>query len=135
MDREKDGSAGARAKILVVEDEALISMLLCRELKKSGFDAVNKVTTAEEAIRQAEALEPDFIFMDIRLDGPKDGIDAAEAILEGRRGKVPIAFMTAYSSASVKERAMRLRPAAYLVKPINVAELKSVVEASLGAGS
>lgn len=121
-----------KVKVLVVEDEALISLMMCKELRKFGFDAVNKAATADDAVRMVEEIKPDFIFMDIRLIGKRDGIDAAETILAGRKQPIPIAFMTAYSSAEVKDRAMKLNPAAFLVKPVNVGSLRALVEKEVG---
>jgi DNA-binding response OmpR family regulator len=121
----------AKVRVLVVEDEAITSMMLCKELSKSGFEAINKAATAEDAERTFEEQRPDFIFMDIRLIGSRDGIDAAEAILEKNTGPVPIAFMTAFTTEDVRARAMRLEPVAYLVKPLNVKELRAIVEAAV----
>ncbi|MFA6505713.1 MAG: response regulator [Treponemataceae bacterium] len=125
-------SSTEKLKVLVVEDEALISLMLCKELKKFGFDAVNKASTAEDAVRMVNEINPDFIFMDIRLIGHRDGIDAAETILAGRNEPIPIAFMTAYSSTEVKDRAMKLNPAAFLVKPVNVQSLRALIEREVG---
>jgi DNA-binding NarL/FixJ family response regulator len=107
--------------------------MLCKELRKRGFDAVNKAATAEDAERMAEELRPDFIFMDIRLIGKRDGIDAAESILAKR--DTPIAFMTAYSSEDVRARAQRLGPAAFIVKPVNVQKLAELIELKTGRAS
>ncbi len=121
----------AKPKVLVVEDEALISMMLCRTLRNCGYDAVNKAVTAEDAERMVDEIDPDFIFMDIKLIGERDGIDAAESIRTKR--KTPIAFMTAFSSAEIRDRAMRLDPAAFLVKPVNLREVGDLVGRRLGA--
>lgn len=126
----RNGTDGEKVKVLVVEDEALISLMLCKALKKFGYEAVNKAATAEDAERMAEEFNPDFIFMDIRLVGQRDGIDAAEAIRAKR--KTPIAFMTAFSSAEVKDRAMKVDPAAYLVKPVDMKEVGELVARQVG---
>lgn len=131
MEKPNGTNERSRKRVLVVEDEALISMMLCKALSKCGYEAVNKAATAEDAERMAEEIDPDFIFMDIRLIGERDGIDAAEAIRTKRQ--TPIAFMTAYSSNEIKKRAMELKPAAFLVKPVNLREIGSLVGREVGA--
>jgi DNA-binding NtrC family response regulator len=115
-----------KARVLVVEDEALTALMLCNELRRQGFDAINNATSAEDAIRSAEEDSPDFIFMDIRLTGRMDGIDAAETIMN--KGRIPIAFMTGYYSLEIQERAMKLNPVAFLNKPVAINDLKSLIE-------
>jgi two-component system, response regulator PdtaR len=115
-----------KTRVLVVEDEALTALMLCRELSNVGYEAVNNASSAEDAVRCAEEISPDFIFMDIRLTGIKDGIDAAEKILN--RCRIPIAFMTGYYNTEIKDRAMKLHPVAFLNKPLIIENLKSIID-------
>ncbi len=115
-----------KIKVLVVEDEALTALMLCSELSRHGYDVYNNASSAEDAIRYASEKNPDIIFMDIRLNGIKDGIDAAEKIISDQN--IPIAFMTGYPSKELKERASRLKPVAFLNKPVRIDELKNLIE-------
>jgi CheY-like chemotaxis protein len=108
MVRSQDGSrAGAsalpsRGRILIVEDEYFISLDAEDALSSAGFTIVGIAATAEEAVEMAGTERPDMVLMDIRLGGPRDGIDAAAEIL-GRLG-IPSLFATAHADAGTRAR-------------------------------
>ena len=104
-------------KILVVDDEVLIGMLLKRGLSSRGHQVLGPVTSGSEAIQVARAERPDVVVMDIRLMGEMDGIDAASQILSFY--SPAFIFATGYHDPAVRNRAMALRPLAYLMKPIS----------------
>ncbi len=108
-------------KILVVEDEALIGLHLEMELKRAGYAVVGPVASGEEAIDMARHEGPDVVLMDIRLMGEMDGIEAARQI--GGFSQARIIFTTGYQDSALKERAMALKPLAYLLKPIGVRQI------------
>ncbi|EPG75408.1 response regulator receiver domain protein [Leptospira fainei serovar Hurstbridge str. BUT 6] len=112
--------------ILLVEDEILTAMLIERELKKSGFNVSEHVTTGELALLSAERNPPGLVLMDIMLAGGLDGIETAAKLKS--KFDVPIIFITGYSDLSIRERAAKITPLAYLVKPIEINTLKSVIE-------
>ena len=67
-------------RILIVEDEALISMDLEFVLEDLGHEIVGVATTSEAAIQMAKEHKPDLAFVDIQLlDGPT-GVAVAEAL-------------------------------------------------------
>jgi len=118
-------------RILIVEDEFLAAIYLQRELTRSGYTVSQLVATGEDAIERVEQEQPDVILMDIRLAGVIDGIEAAREIVS--RHAIPIIFMTGYSDDETRERAQRLAPAAYLIKPIQVYQVKSAIDSALAA--
>ena len=61
-----------RLRILIVEDEGLIARDIENMVKSAGYEVCGMVQSGEEAVRQAEALEPDLILMDIILQGGMD---------------------------------------------------------------
>jgi CheY-like chemotaxis protein len=69
----------AKAKILVVEDEAITAKDLQDRLKELDYDAPAIAASGEGAIKSVEEIEPDLVVMDIILKG-MDGIEAAERI-------------------------------------------------------
>jgi DNA-binding NarL/FixJ family response regulator len=73
----------------------------------------------------AERLRPDVVLMDIGLDGPGDGAEAAQIIRE--RFDIPSLFISAGSDREKRQRAMASRPLAYLSKPLAAAELKAAL--------
>ncbi len=82
-----------KAKILIVEDEAIIAMEIESQLQSLGFDVTSIVNTGENATEKAEMDNPDLILMDIRIKGEMDGIDTAEEV-QNRYG-IPVIFSTA----------------------------------------
>lgn len=127
MRRDPLGIAGAR--IIVVEDEALIAEELRDRLTRLGASVLSTVSTAEAALDDARRLEPDMVMLDIRLKGALDGIEAAERL----RGAVDtaIVFLTAHADAATLDRAKRVNPAGYLLKPIDDRLLRLVLELAL----
>lgn len=116
-------------KILIVEDERLIALDLQRRLERYSFSVVGIASSAEEAVEKADDTLPDMILMDINLEGPKDGIDAARMIRE--RHRIPIVFVTAYSDEKTLERAKAVEPFGYILKPFKEKELLITIENGL----
>ena len=119
----------AKARIMVVEDEALVALDLTAKLRQLDYEVPGGAFTGEEAVQQAEALLPDLVLMDIRLAGEMDGVEAAQQI--HRNFNIPIVFLTAYSDDPTLERAKVAEPVGYLIKPFEQRELYTTVEMAL----
>lgn len=113
-------------KIGVVEDEMVIADTICLALKKLGYNVSTTSPTYNRAVKMVEEEKPDLLLIDVNLGGGKDGIDLAEYIRA--RYKMPIIFLTANSDAATLERAKKVRPNAYLVKPFNKNDLFAAIE-------
>ncbi|WCL49785.1 response regulator [Leptospira sp. GIMC2001] len=112
-------------KILLVEDETFNALLMEHQLRKIGFELIYHVSTGEDAIFTARLENPDLVIMDIRLAGEMDGIEASTIILQ--ESKVPILFVTGYDDELIRLSAKKLDPIGYLLKPIDMNELKSIL--------
>lgn len=112
-------------KVLVVEDEAVMAMLLEKRIRSKGFDVCAVASTKEDAVDYALKKKPDFIIMDIRLSGDSDGIEAAQEIVS--RIKTKLIFSTGYSNEKIMAEAMKTHPIAYLVKPFDIIELVTIM--------
>jgi len=115
--------------ILVVEDEQIVALDLQQTLREFGYDAFAIASSSEAAVARAAERCPDLVLMDIRIKGAGDGVDTA-AILQERYG-VPVVFLTAHADEGTIDRAKRVEPLGYLVKPVKASELRSVVEVAL----
>lgn len=122
-------SAAPQQRILVVEDEALVSYSLQRLLEVLGYTVIETVTTGESAVVEAERLRPDLILMDIRLAGQMNGITAAAQIRE--RLDVPVVYLTGYADEDTLQRAKLTAPSGYLLKPVEGGELHRTIEMAL----
>jgi CheY-like chemotaxis protein len=116
-------------RILIVEDEMVISMELAGTLRRLGYDIAGQVTRGEDAIEQAGLQKPSLILMDIRLQGEIDGIEAADTIRN--LYDIPVVFLTAHSDENTLQRAIAAQPSGYLMKPFRDRELYSTIELSL----
>jgi PAS domain S-box-containing protein len=123
------GSEKTAARILIVEDEAILSEDLGSSLESLGYVVSGKVSTGEEAVELAEKLRPDLILMDIKLQGDIDGIEAADQIRMDL--DIPVVYLTGYSENDVLERAKKTEPYGYIGKPISVMELRNTIETAI----
>ena len=115
--------------VLVVEDEQIVALDLQQTLHGLGYDAFAIAATAEDAIARASERRPDIVLMDIRIKGKRDGIEVAELLRD--KFAIPIVFLTAHADTGTIGRAKMVEPSGYLVKPVKVAELRSVIEVAL----
>jgi DNA-binding response OmpR family regulator len=113
-------------RVLVVEDDAMIGMLLAGMLEEMGHDVCAIEATEADAVSAAAQHRPDLMIVDARL-GDGSGVSAVEEIL--RTGFVPHLFMSGNVS-----RVMALRPGAVVLqKPFLEAELARAIQRALDA--
>jgi CheY-like chemotaxis protein len=110
------------AKIIVVEDEAIVAMATKMMLTNLSHEIVTVVSMAEQAIQQIGIVEVDLILMDIKLKGEMDGIHAAEEIR--KTSNTPILFVTGNSDIKTKQRIEKILNASILQKPVMMEDLK-----------
>ena len=82
------------AKIMIIEDEAIIALHLKSLMVSMGNDVAAIVRTESEAIAAAEQVEPELILADVNLADGSSGIDAVRHILGTM--SVPVIFITAF---------------------------------------
>ena len=120
------------AKILIVEDEAIVALDLAHRLRSLGYIVSGSTATGEQAIQSAEDVRPDLVLMDIRLGGDMNGIEAAAYLRD--RFDLPVIFVTAYSDNDVLKQALMVGASRFLLKPFEDEELRDAVESILGKG-
>ena len=118
-----------KAKILIVEDEAVEALDIEQHLVSLGYSDPDIAGSGEEGIRKAEETHPDLVLMDIMLPGKFDGIAAAEQIRS--RFKIPIIYLTAYADENTLHRAKITQPYGYIIKPFQERELHIAIEIAL----
>lgn len=119
------------ATLLIVEDEAIVALDLQHTLEDLGYRVSGTVASASEAIEAATRHCPDLVLMDIRIQGPHDGVTTASLLRDGFG--VPVVFLTAHSDATTLARASQARGHGYLVKPVSTDALRSTIEMALFA--
>ncbi len=109
-----------KGKILIVEDQAIVSTNIQILLKHKGYTIADVAVTGEKAIELIEKNVPDLVLMDISLPGIYDGIETADIIAS--RWNIPIVYLSAHTDQATLERAKNTAPYAYLTKDISLKE-------------
>jgi DNA-binding LytR/AlgR family response regulator len=113
-------------KIGIVEDEGITSEVIRLSLQKLKYKIATPAFTYNQAVQMFETEKPDLVILDIKLEEEKDGIDLA--ILLKEKYKTPFIFLTANSDSTTLERAKKVRPLAFLVKPFSQVDLHATIE-------
>jgi DNA-binding NarL/FixJ family response regulator len=123
------GQAGAAIKLLIADDHPVVrdglSSMFARE---PGFEVLGEAADGSEAVRLAQALQPDVILMDLRMPGT-DGVTAiAELARQGVAARVLV--LTTYDTDSHVLPAIEAGATGYLLKDAPRAELIRAVQAA-----
>ena len=117
----------AGKRVLVVEDEGLVSMMIEEYLDGLGCEVAGAAARLKEALAMARTLDFDLAVLDVNLGGELS-YPAAEALRE--RG-VPFLFATGYGVAGLPDA---LRGAPVLPKPFRQAQLAEAMHRAAAAG-
>ena len=117
-------------RALIAEDEPILAAALAHALQRlwPELDIVATCPNGVEALRQGLALQPDILFLDIKMPG-KTGLEAAEELAEQWPDGITfphIVFVTAYDEYALA--AFEHAAADYVLKPVNDARLGKTVE-------
>lgn len=120
------------SKILVIEDNLVLSRMLCNWLERKGLQA-EQISSAVRARKLLTATDADVILSDMRLpDG--DGVEILEW-MNAHGIRIPFVIMTEYAEVSSAVRAMKLGAKDYLPKPVIPEKLYAVLNSLLRQNS
>ncbi len=117
------------AKILIVDDEWLTRTEIEGMVTDLGYEVVGQAETGEEAVRMALDLKPDLILMDVVIPGGMNGIEAAETIKA--ESDIAIVFISGYGDPDYVEKAKKIEPYGYVMKPFDKMEISAFIEIAL----
>ncbi|GAA5938850.1 hypothetical protein JCM3775_003145 [Rhodotorula graminis] len=133
---DKDESAPSRrpqdVRVLLAEDNQLISEIVSRQLRKMGF-AVDAVFNGQEAVDHVKKDDYSIVLMDGQMPGV-DGYKATRMIRSSsveRIRSLPIVALTASAIAGDRERCLDAGMSTYLAKPVRAKELEATIWAQL----
>ncbi len=118
-------SVMTKLRVLIIEDEPIIAMLLAEVLTEQGYDVADIASTEEEAIRAAARHRPDIMIVDARLR-QGSGLSAVSEIIA--QGFIPHVFM----SGDRLTKAVLGPEAIMLQKPFQEADLLRAIAQALG---
>lgn len=119
----------AGSRIVVVEDEQIVSKDIQVRLKKFGYEIAGAAASGEDAIELVGDTRPDLVMMDVMLKGHMLGTEAADIIR--KKYDVPVIYLTAYADESTLNQAKITEPYGYVLKPFDERELKTTIEMAL----
>lgn len=108
-------------RILIVEDEPLLAMVLEENLVELGHEVVGSAATADQGLAAAAAAEIDLALLDFTLGDMEDSAPVARALRD--RG-IPFVYLTGHQSLPQREG---VPPAPLLTKPFTLAELETML--------
>lgn len=121
------------AKILVVEDEAVMRTFVLNTLRRIGIQSIESCADGASALTMVESFKPDLVLTDIHME-PMDGLEFVRqlrahpsAALRNTR----VIFMSADTSAGTLNEAMPLGTFGYIVKPPRLETLRAKLELAL----
>ena len=116
--------------IFIVEDDLLSAEYLKEFLVNDGYEILDIVDTAEEAIQKCKTIQPDILLMDIMLKGQLSGSEAAVEI-KHFHPECKIVFLTAFAEPEMVDYAVKCKACAYLMKPYREEEILATIKVVL----
>lgn len=116
-------------KILVIEDEKIISSKIRKSLQKLGYSVSEITNSGEEAIKKVAETHPHLVLIDVCLAGEVDGVHIADII--HNRFHVPVIYLTDSSEYKTLYKNQLSEPFCYIVKPFIESDLHFAVEMAL----
>lgn len=116
-----------KARVLIIEDEAVIAMDLSDLITAAGHEVCAMETTASGAVAAAKRERPDLVLADIQLADNSSGIDAVKEILASFN--VPVIFITAFPARLLTGE--RPEPTFLITKPYSPDMVRAAVSQAL----
>ena len=117
--------------ILYVDDEESALKLLKLGLEKKGF-VVQTCMNGLDALEYLQTSTPDLIITDLRMQ-PMNGFDLYQAVKKIKNAaNVPFLFLTAVDDSLAKKFSQTLGIDGYILKPVDLERLVSVIRSKLG---
>lgn len=117
-----------KENILIVEDEFIVANDLRIMLQKAGYKVCGIAPSVAKAIDLIKTKNPDWILLDIFLQGTKTGIDLASQL--GEMG-IPFIYISANTNQAILEAAKATEPYGFLVKPFREKDLLVMLDIAL----
>lgn len=114
-------------KVLIVDDEYLMRKALRIVVSESdSFEIVGEADSGSEALRLAELLQPDIIFMDIKIP-TINGLEVSQ-IIKKKMPNTSIIVLTAHSDFQYAQSAIQIGVDEYLIKPCSFDRIREILK-------
>ena len=116
-------------RVFLVEDELLHAESTKLTIEEAGFALAGECDHADQALEEILKADPDIVLMDISLPGKNNGITLTRLLKEKKN--IPVIFTTTFTDEETIKEAAASNPASYLVKPVQLHNLKAAVTLAL----
>jgi len=111
-------------KTVIVEDDFIVADHLKLMLGKFDVEVLGIVDNYDEALQYLDK-GVELYFLDIRIDGPKTGIDIGNEL---QKKSINFVYVTANNEVPTLKRAVKTKPMAYITKPYKESDILAVLE-------
>jgi two-component system, response regulator PdtaR len=115
-----------KGKILVVDDDRLVVVMLTYGLSQAGYDVI-AADNGDDAIQMARERRPALALLDIRMEG-KSGFEVATVLRE--QHQIPFMFLSGHSDDETVRKVKALGALAHLSKPLDINKIVPAVDAA-----
>lgn len=112
-------------KVVIVEDDQLLGIVLEKMANSLDLEVLDISQTGSGAVESIQKHNPDLIFMDIQLADDINGIQAMEQIRN--HTNAPVIYITGQSDLNTRKKASQVQNSFFMIKPVNIHDLKSAI--------
>ncbi len=122
-----------RARVVVVEDERIMSTFILGNLRRLGILDLYAFEDGATALKEVIKLKPDLVLTDIHMQpvGGLEFVRQLRALEDERIRNIPVIFLSADSSSATVVEAVPLKVSGYIVKPPTLQALNAKIEQAL----
>lgn len=120
------------ARILVVDDDAVVRLSLVRILTQEGHE-VDQAGSGADAVQILELNSYQLVILDLRM--PRLGGLTVLQHVRNSHPEVPILVMTGFPTIENAKESIQLGAFEFLQKPLDAAQIRTVVARALGSGA
>lgn len=118
-----------KRRILIVDDEPKVGIVLANSLRKMGSYEVDTANSGKAALTRLTETAYDLVLTDYKMPG-LSGAELSQ-VIRSRFPTVQIVLMTAYGTANLQQRLQQLGAQGYIEKPFKLVQLRQVINQTL----
>ncbi|MFH1836514.1 MAG: response regulator [Candidatus Omnitrophota bacterium] len=119
-----------KEKILIIDDEPNIIMMIRSRLKSVNYEVISALN-GEEGLRKAREEKPDLILLDVTMPGISGFEVLAKLKLNPETKSIPIIMLTAQGATQAMLKAQSLGATDYIIKPFKGEDLIKYIRRSI----
>lgn len=116
-------------RILIGEDNVLIAEHLKDILLDFGYEVVAMFHHKKAIIEGIQTHQPDLILLDIKMETEFTGVEIGNYVAQNYN--IPFIYITAHSERTTLEKALKSKPAGYILKPFKAIEIEIAIKLAI----